>query len=644
MKTFSTMLIGLALCSMCAQAKSFVVSSPDGKVRSTVNVGRSVTYDLAFSGQKILNASAVSMQISGGETWGVGSKLVSAKASKHSGVIPAAFYKKTKVRDDYNQLLLRFREFNIVFRAYNEGLAYRFEASRQGKYRIEDERAQLCFAQDFASWIPYSDKSDDPSKHLYPAFESFYDTLRVSQFDKKLLAFLPFVVKADDGVKLVMAESDVEAYPSMFIGKADDGPALISRFAPYSKEVKDYIAQADGPRTFPWRILSLSANDADILGNDMVWRLASPSRLDDVSWIRPGKVAWDWWNNWGVYGVPFRTGINTSTYKYYIDFAARYGIEYVMLDDGWFDRKAADIFKIVPAINLQEIIEYGRERGVGVILWATCGTFGRDMERACSHYAVMGVKGFKIDFINRNDAWGMDYLFRAARTAAKYHLLVDFHGVCPPAGLNRTYPNVLNFEGVKGMENNKWGSLKDNDQVSYATVVPFARMFAGPMDYTQGAMTNALRDTYAPINDRPMGLGTRCGQLAEYVIFLSMLNMLCDSPVNYDANPRCTEFIARVPVVWDETVPLRSSIGEYVAVARRSGQKWFVGAITNWTPRDLELDLTPLKVAGRKAKMYHDGPNADRYGEDWMMDEVVIPANGKLQVHLAPGGGVAVEI
>lgn len=653
------LIIGLVLLSVCAQAKVFNISSPDGRLRAEVNVGQSVTYSLAFSGQELLSQTPLSMTLADGTTWGVGSKLTSSKASKHSGVIKAAFYKKAEVRDDYNQLLLRFRGFNIVFRAYNEGLAYRFEATGKATSNIQNEQMQLRFVKDFPVWMGYVRDQGDLEDMFHNSFENDYTLINVSQFDSKRLAFLPFIVKADAGVRLVVAESDVENYPCMFIEKGSEPQSLESKFAPYPKEIRqgghnmleqlvkkreDYIAHCDGPRTFPWRILAVAATDADILGNDMVYRLASPSRLDDVSWIRPGKVAWEWWNDWGIYGVPFRAGINTDTYKYYIDFASRKGIEYIILDEGWAVNKRADLMQIVPEINLKEIVEYGKKKGVGIILWAGYKAFDRDMERVCKHYAELGVKGFKVDFMNRNDAECVAFHYRAAATAAKYHLLLDFHGTYPPTGLNRTYPNVLNFEGVFGMEQNKWGPIAKNDQVTYAVTVPFARMFAGQMDYTQGAMINAQRSQYFANNSRPMSQGTRCEQLAEYIVFFSPLNMLCDSPVNYDANPRCTEFIAQVPVVWDETVPLRSSIGEYVAVARRSGQKWFVGALTNWSPRDLELDLSPLKVAGRKAKVYHDGVNADRYGEDWAVDEVVIPSDGKLSVHLAPGGGVAVEL
>lgn len=659
MKKHFAIILALLLACWGAQAKDFNLASPNGRLKATVKVAQTISYRLAYDGQAIMKPSQVSLKITDGTTWGVGSKLKGSKASQHKGSIQGLFYKKSIVSDNYRQLLLQFGGFNLVFRAYDEGLAYQFVSTTQREFNVEDEIAEFNFAKDFGTWTPYVYDHQSLKDMLHNSFENSYDTIRISQFDKTRLAFLPLIVKADNGVKLIIAESDVEEYPCMFLKNGNQPTGFKSLFAPYPKEVKqggyhqleqlvtkseNYIAKSKGLRTFPWRIIGVSANDADILNSDMVYRLASPSRLTDTSWIKPGKVAWEWWNHWGLYKVNFKAGINTQTYKYYIDFAAKQGIEYVILDEGWAVNRKADLFQIVPEIDLQDIVSYANGKGVGIILWAGYKAFDRDMEKACKYFSEMGVKGFKIDFMNRNDAECVDFHYRAAKTAAKYHLLCDFHGTFAPTGLNRTYPNVINFEGVRGQEQNKWATIKEYDQPLYDVVVPFARMFAGQMDYTQGAMINSTKKTYVPNNHRPMSQGTRCHQLAEYVVFFSPLNMLCDSPTHYEENPECTEFISRIPVVWDETLPLKSEIGEYVAVARRKGQEWYVGAITNWTPRDLTLDLNPLKVAGKTATVYQDGPNAETFAEDWAMKEVQIPADGKLQVHLASGGGVAIKI
>lgn len=647
----------LMLCTS-AMAKNYTLASPNGKLKVTVNVDKTITYEVNFNEQQLLAPSQISMTVGKGETWGVGSKLTKAFSGVRNTTIKAQNYKKAVVKDQCNMLLFLFKGFSLEFRAYDEGVAYRFSGSKK-PLNVINEQADMNYASDFESLVPYVRESGDITKQFDNSFENTYTPTRLSGLKDGQLIFLPYIVKADNGVKVVVAESDVENYPGMFVQKSSKVNALKATFAPYPKTVKqgghneleqlvteteNYITVAKPLQQFPWRIISVSADDKDILNNDMVFRLASPSRLADASWVKPGKVAWDWWNDWGLYKVPFKAGINTETYKYYIDFAAKHGIEYVILDEGWAVNKKADLFQIVPEIDLKAIVDYGKQKGVGIILWAGYKAFDRDMERVCKTYSVMGVKGYKVDFINRNDAEVMNFLYKAAETCAKYKQVLDFHGICPPTGLTRTWPNVINFEGVDGQEQNKWSTIKQYDQVQYDVTVPFARNFAGPMDYTQGAMLNGTRSTFHPSNSEPMSQGTRCHQLAEYVIFISPLNMLCDSPTHYEAEPECTEFIAGIPTVWDETVPLKSEVGEYVAVARRKGAKWYVGALTNWTPRDLTLDLSPLKVAGKTATVFKDGVNAEKFAQDYVKTTLTIPADGKVIVHLAPGGGVALEI
>lgn len=647
----------LMLCTS-AMAKNYTLASPNGKLKVTVNVDKTITYEVNFNEQQLLAPSQISMTVGKGETWGVGSKLTKAFSGVRNTTIKAQNYKKAVVKDQCNMLLFLFKGFSLEFRAYDEGVAYRFSGSKK-PLNVINEQADMNYASDFESLVPYVRESGDITKQFHNSFENTYTSTRLSGLKDGQLIFLPYIVKADNGVKIVVSESDVENYPGMFVQKGSKANTLKATFAPFPKTVKqgghneleqlvteteNYITVAKPLQQFPWRIISVSADDKDILNNDMVFRLASPSRLADASWVKPGKVAWDWWNDWGLYKVPFKAGINTETYKYYIDFAAKHGIEYVILDEGWAVNKKADLFQVVPEIDLKAIVDYGKQKGVGIILWAGYKAFDRDMERVCKTYSVMGVKGYKVDFINRNDAEVMNFLYKAAETCAKYKQVLDFHGICPPTGLTRTWPNVINFEGVDGQEQNKWSTIKQYDQVQYDVTVPFARNFAGPMDYTQGAMLNGTRDTFHPSNSEPMSQGTRCHQLAEYVIFISPLNMLCDSPTHYEAEPECTEFIAGIPTVWDETVPLKSEVGEYVAVARRKGAKWYVGALTNWTPRDLTLDLSPLKVAGKTATVFKDGVNAEKFAQDYVKTTLTIPADGKVIVHLAPGGGVALEI
>ena len=385
----------------------------------------------------------------------------------------------------------------------------------------------------------------------------------------------------------------------------------------------------------------ISENDKDLADSDLVYKLASPCRVDDLSWIKPGKVAWDWWNAWNVYGVDFKTGINNDTYKYYIDFASKYGIEYVILDEGWAVNKKADLFQVVPEINLKALVQYAKERNVGLVLWAGYAAIDKDMELVCQYYSDLGIKGFKVDFMDRDDQKVVDFYYRMAAMAAKYHLFIDFHGAYKPTGLSRTYPNVLNFEGVYGLEQAKWDN--NSDLVLNEVTIPFIRMVAGPLDYTQGAMKNACKNCFAAVYTEPMSQGTRCRQLAEYVIFESPFNMLCDSPSNYLQEDECTKFIASVPTTWDETIVLDGKVGEYLVVARKKGYKWYIGAITNWEERDMEVDITALKSGAKSGKIFRDGPNANRVGKDYVTEQLQIWGN-TIKFHLAKGGGAVVVL
>lgn len=371
--------------------------------------------------------------------------------------------------------------------------------------------------------------------------------------------------------------------------------------------------------------------------------MAAPSRVKDLSWIKPGKVAWEWWNDWNIEGVDFEAGINNDTYKAYIDFAASKGIEYVILDEGWAVNLKADLMQVVNEINLKELVDYAAQRNVGIILWAGYYAFERDMENVCRHYSEMGVKGFKVDFMDRDDQIMTDFNYRAAAMCAKYKLLLDLHGTSKPAGLNRTYPNVLNFEGVNGLEQLKW-SPASHDQVKYDVMIPFIRQVAGPMDYTQGAMKNAVKGNYYPCYSEPMSQGTRCRQLALYVILESPINMLCDAPSNYMREPESTDFIAAIPTVWDETRVLDAKMGEYIITARRKGDVWYVGGITDWTSREMNVDLSFLPQGDYDVELFADGVNAHRKGTDYRKVTETLSSDKSLKIKMYPGGGFAAKI
>ena len=649
-------------CTLTVQAqKQFTLNSPDGKLQTTITVGDKLTYDIYCSGRQILAPSPISMTLDNGEVWGEKAKLSGTSGKKVDQVIPSPFYRAGELRDHYNELTLRFKkDWNVEFRAYDDGIAYRFVSRSKKPFNVVDETVDYHFPSDMIASVPYvkTGKDGDYDSQYFNSFENTYTTDPLSKLNKKRLMFLPLVVDAGEGVKVCITESNLENYPGLYLSAAEGENRLTGSFAPYPKKMvqgghnqlqmlvkerENYIAKTSGTRSFPWRAFIISRNDKELADCDMVYRLASPSRVNDISWIKPGKVAWDWWNDWNLYGVDFRAGINNPTYKYYIDFAAEHGIEYVILDEGWAVNLQADMMQVIPEIDLQELVDYGKSKNVGIILWAGYWAFARDMENVVKHYSDMGVKGFKVDFLDRDDQEMVNFVYEASEVCAKYKMLVDFHGVFKPTGLQRTYPNVLNYEGVNGLEQLKW-SPESYDMVTYDVTIPFIRMIAGPMDYTQGAMRNAVKGNYRPVNSEPMSQGTRCRQLATYVIFESPFNMLCDAPSNYRREKECTEFISNIPTIWDETVSLDGKVSEYVAIARRHGNDWYIGALTNWTPRELDLDLSFLGEGDYTLELFKDGINADRAARDYKKEVIPVPTDRKLKIRMAPGGGYAARI
>jgi alpha-glucosidase len=468
------------------------------------------------------------------------------------------------------------------------------------------------------------------------------------------LAFLPVLVDVGNSRKVVILEADLEDYPGMYLNINHTRKGLMGVYAQYPLAAQlggfgginyiptkraGYIAKTNGTRNFPWRVIAISQSDKQLLNNDIVQKLASPPRIADASWIKPGQVAWDWWNNWNISHVDFKAGINTPTYKYYIDFAAANKIPYIIMDGGWSE--GLNLTNIVPEINLQEIIDYGKQKGIGVILWASWYAVTQQMDTVFPLYSRMGAKGFKIDFVDRDDQIAVASLYEIAKKAAEYHLLVDYHGVFKPTGLQRTYPNVVGYEGVKGLENYKWAI---EDQPRYVVSIPYIRMMAGPMDYTPGAMRNANKENFRPIGANPMSQGTRCQQLAMYVVFEAPLQMLSDNPTAYMKEQECTDFITNVPTTFEETVPLDGKVGEYVALARRKGDTWYVGAMSNWDARDVTLDFSFLGEGVYQATVFEDGFNADRDGTDYKKEVITISSATKLKIHLAPGGGWAARM
>lgn len=632
---------------------------PSGKIQVTVSIGSNITYSVLHEGDTMIEPSPISMTLTDRTIFGKEPRLKKHATKLVNNTIYPPIYKKKSIKDNYNELSLEFRGgYSLLFRAYEDGVAYRFISNLKKPFMVESEQAVFNLPDNpkvFAA-TPKGRQIDGKENQYHSSFQNTYHHVQLSEWDKSRLAFLPVLSEGKSNKKVCITEADLLNYPGMFLKVSPDDKGFYGEFAAYPKDIsievrglkgvvktrEPYIAKAEGKTAFPWRVMIISEKDTDLLCSDMVYKLATPA-TGDYSWVKPGKVAWDWWNDWNLYNVDFRAGVNTETYKYYIDFASRFGIEYVILDEGWAVAGPADLFQIVPEIDLQELVRYADSKKVGLILWAGYRAFDLDMEHVCKHYAAMGIKGFKIDFMDRDDQYMIDFNRRCAETGAKYKLLIDLHGTSKPTGLQRTYPNAINFEGVHGLEEMKWAE-KGTDQVTYDVTLPFIRMVAGPLDYTQGAMNNANKENFKSVYSEPMSQGTRCRQLAEYIIFDSPLNMLCDAPTNYLKEEECTRFITSIPTVWDETLPLNGKVSEYLAMARKKDNVWYIGALTNWEARDMELDLSFLGEGEYQAEIFEDGINADRVGKDYKRSIKQVYANRKLKIHMASGGGFVMKI
>ena len=638
------------------------VSSPDGRVRVQVsvagNIGYSVSYD---SGCLVSGHMAIS---TGAGEFGRDFRVRKSVTRHIDETFPTPVYKRAAEHNVCNELtLVGCKDYDLVVRAYDEGAAWRFVYKGRKDLTVFSEDVEFDLGADRCAYIPYVKKTGSFDIQFFNTFENVYAHTPVSEWRKGQLAFLPLLVEADGGVKFCITESDLEHYPGMYL-LGDGGSSLRGVFAPYPRTLRqgshdpsvtvgghnqvvvdreEYIARIRSGESFPWRVIAIGSEDRQLLDNNLVFKLSRPTLDADFSWVRPGYVAWDWWNDRNLTGVDFESGVNNETYKYFIDFASANGIPYVVLDDGWYDRMEGSAFAVVPEIDLPGLIAYADKRGVSLMLWVGYYVFQKDMERIIAHYADMGVKGFKLDAIGRDDQLMNEFYYKAAEIARRHRVVLDFHGGAKPAGLNRTYPNVLNFEGVHGLEQLKNPSYSC-DLVDYDVTFPFIRSINGPVDYTQGAMRNGTRENYRSVWSEPMSQGTRCRQIAEYIVFDSPLNMLCDSPSNYIREPECTGFITAVPTVWAETMALEGRIGEYETIARLSyGGDWYVGSLASWKGREAALDLSFLPDGRYRAEIFRDGVNASRNATDYKHIITEVSSGEVLRINIAPGGGYAIK-
>ncbi|MEP6613253.1 MAG: glycoside hydrolase family 97 protein [Mucilaginibacter sp.] len=631
--------------AMAQTAKTYQVKSPDGKISVNISAGGSVTWAVNHDGTEVIIPSEISMTLDNGEVLGKNAAVKKAVTSTNNSTFATPVYKKTQVQDNYNQLTINFKgDYSLVFRAYNDGAAYRFVIAKKGDITITNESANFNFKDDDKAFLPFV--SDYRNKDKFTtSFEGHYDNINLSAIKKDTLAFLPVLVDVGSPKKAVILEADLQDYPGMYLIHGD-GNSLQGVFAKYPtaeavlrinyvvNKRADYIAKTSGTRSFPWRVVVVSTEDKQLADNDMMQKLAEPSQITDYSWIKPGKVAWDWWNDWNVSHVDFKSGINVPTYKYYTDFAAANKLEYIIIDEGWSDDYDLNKTKL----DVQAIVDYAKQKNVGVILWSTWYAMTRDTEGLMDKFEKMGVKGFKVDFIDRDDQKMVASLFEIAKIAAKHHQLIDYHGMYKPSGMQRTWPNIINCEGVKGLENMKWGT---DNQPGYDVSIPFIRMMSGSMDYTPGGMRNATKEAFRPVNSNPMTQGTRCHQLAMYTIFEAPLQMLSDNPSIYKREQESTDFIASIPTTFDATVALDGKVGDFVSVARKKGNTWYAGAMTNWNARDLTVDLSFLGEGNYKAVIFEDGINAGKDATDYTTKTITVTAKDKLNIKMASGGGWA---
>ncbi len=647
MRKYLLLLMFLCLASLLHSQNKFELVSPNGEIKVLFNLSDKIYYSIDYNGEVLLKDNSIQLTLKN-QVLGQNPKLRRQKRmSIDEYLTPVVPLKYSKINNRYNQLLLTFKDYSVEFRAFDDGVAYRFLTSQKGDVEVMSEEFAINFPSDYLLHLQqpggFKTAYEEPYTHIWS------NTWKPE--DK--MAVLPALIDTKKDYKILISESDLTDYPCMFLkGTGENG--LISTFpkTPLAftesgdrsvkiTEEADYIAKTKGTRNYPWRYFVISRNDKQLIENTMTYRLAEKNQLQDVSWIKPGQVSWEWWNDASPYGpdVNFVAGYNLATYKYYIDFASKFDIPYIIMDEGWAE-STRDPYTPNPKVDLHELIRYGKERNVGIVLWLTWLTVENNFD-LFKTFNEWGVKGLKIDFMDRSDQWMVNYYERVAREAAKYHLFVDFHGSFKPAGLEYKYPNVLSYEGVRGMEQ-MGGCYPDN-----SLYLPFIRNAVGPMDYTPGAMISMQPNVYRAERPNAASIGTRAYQLALFVVFESALQMLADNPTLYYRIEDCTRFITQVPVTWDETVALEAKAGEYVIVAKRKGDKWFIGGIANNGEKEREFTIKlDFLNKGRSYQMtsFEDGINAGRQAMDYRCKSSQVKVGELLTVKMVRNGGFAAII
>jgi len=639
------------IVSLPAWAADLKLSSPDKNIVVEVSLNEKIYYRISFKGERVLEASPLSLSIDRA-ILGSNPKLLNSVPTTIDEKIPTVYGSRKDIRDHYNQLALNFEGgFSVEFRAYNNGVAYRFVTQlKEKQVTVKNEEVSFRFNFGVSAWILDS-KSYETNYKLMPL-----DVQNIQNFNNnRSKIYLPMVVQSTPNVKVLITEAGLYDYPSLFLDRGNDYENFLngtfekyalttktggfSNYSQVADQEADYIAVTSGQRNYPWRLLVISDDDRTFADCDLVYQLSKPCVLRQTDWIKPGKVAWEWWHDYVVEGQNFKGGVNTQTYLYHIDFAAKYGLEYVMIDWLWTDKYDLTLFN--PDVDLKKITNYATSNGVKVIVWCPGHTLYRQLDKALDLFASYGVAGVKADFFGREDQTGIKMYEDIAKATAARKMLIDFHGAAKPTGLTRTYPNVINYEAVAG---NEWNKLSDDKvTVSHKVILPFTRGLQGSMDFTPGGMRNVqsghnLRFTL------PLVHGTRCNEMSLFVLYNEALKMVCDAPSVYEREPEITSFISIIPTVWDETAVLEAKFGKYLVEARKTGNNWYVAGMTGDTAKEVTIDLSFLGEGKFNAKILKDGPNSDRVGTDYIFENKDVTKNTNLTLSMVKGGGFVICI
>jgi len=651
-KIVAVMLFTALALHAVSQPLNKTVTSPNGAIRVQLHAGRSLAYSVYFRNQVIISESPIDLRFKG-LTHTEYAIAKSSTRSNNSVIVSPIPEKRTRIPDVYNELTADFKQpLTLQFRVYDDGFAWRWIIRYKDSVIIEHETAEFLFPANHTVYFSEVVKRGDQDI-FHTSFEEPYQVKPLDSIGESSLIFSPLLITPESGPKLLITESDLDDYPGMFV-TGTNTKALRGKFAPYPLEEvvttgefpqanvirrADYIARTKGSRSLPWRVVAVAEQDKDLPGNDIVYRLGAPSKIADPSWIKPGKATDEWIIGINLFNVSFKSGVNTATYKYYIDFASRFGFDRIMMDAGWSDYK--DLFKINPDLNMDEIAAYARSKNIRLSMWTLAMTLDKQLEPALEQFKKWGVDFIMTDFMDRDDQKMVNFYHRIAAACARHKIMIMYHGAFKPAGFGRTWPNSITREGVLGSEYNIWS---EKATPKHNVLLPFIRMVAGPMDYEPGILDNATRETFRPISTKVMAPGTRCHQLAMFVVYESPIQIFSGNPSQGTTEPAFMELLGSIPTVWDTTVVLHGKVGEYIVTARKKAGDWFIGAMCDWTPRELTIDLSFLNTGSYEAEICADGVNADRYPSDYVITKQQVSNTSQLSIKMAPGGGFMARI